>query len=584
MNPYTTTLHVINSAIIKLGKLTRACRVYRGVSGGVLPREFLVPNAMNLRGGVEPGFMSTSQERDVAVGYSQGKAQAKMVIQIDQGMTSRGADISWLSQYPHEREILFGPLTALETSATLVVSMRVSVNLASLTIERVVGKMKDSHLALLGMLMATVQLSDCASAEYAAAAALQPLPLTQPSTKPPASPTAFGRYRKLDKAAQKLPDDYFNSAEEFKLRTNMALDVKGRLEFDSLYDEFASKKHFTFFYGSLKAYYGGLTALLEAPPGADALEEMRREHTEGADADVPFSQWQQEAGGTVHSSSRVEWYFVTDPTDARRATLTLDGRPLAAWPVEVDLVPGGGSGSRPRTPRPLADFEPARAEVNAKLAALGLPELTPAMLVAIRLYLGTMGKNKYNVALRAKAGMPGFEKGLEERNRGNTYVQTLHTISAAVKSLAKIAQSVPVWRGVAGGLPEKSFLFFDAKQSRISHSLLTHLDKHGIRGGVEICAAGCSPKEAVSVKWGTSADVGVVFEIQAGVQRGAETGAFGDYPEISEITYPPCTFMQVTGVRVKRNFVVGTTDGTPKEEQYVHQGKVLYIDVMPHYH
>ena len=33
LNKYSTTLHAINSAIIKLGKLTRATKVYRGISG-----------------------------------------------------------------------------------------------------------------------------------------------------------------------------------------------------------------------------------------------------------------------------------------------------------------------------------------------------------------------------------------------------------------------------------------------------------------------------------------------------------------------------------------------------------------------
>ena len=37
-NTYTTTLHVINSAIIKLSKLTSATKLYRGVSGALLPR------------------------------------------------------------------------------------------------------------------------------------------------------------------------------------------------------------------------------------------------------------------------------------------------------------------------------------------------------------------------------------------------------------------------------------------------------------------------------------------------------------------------------------------------------------------
>ena len=33
-NPYVTTLHCINSAVVKLSKLQRACRVYRGISNG----------------------------------------------------------------------------------------------------------------------------------------------------------------------------------------------------------------------------------------------------------------------------------------------------------------------------------------------------------------------------------------------------------------------------------------------------------------------------------------------------------------------------------------------------------------------
>ena len=35
-NKYTTTLHVINSGVVKLGKLTKAGTVYRGLSGGTV--------------------------------------------------------------------------------------------------------------------------------------------------------------------------------------------------------------------------------------------------------------------------------------------------------------------------------------------------------------------------------------------------------------------------------------------------------------------------------------------------------------------------------------------------------------------
>ena len=34
-NKYATTLHVVNSAVVKLSKLTKAAKVYRGMSGGV---------------------------------------------------------------------------------------------------------------------------------------------------------------------------------------------------------------------------------------------------------------------------------------------------------------------------------------------------------------------------------------------------------------------------------------------------------------------------------------------------------------------------------------------------------------------
>lgn len=39
LNRYTTTVHAINSCVLKASKLTRACTVYRGFAGGTLPDE-----------------------------------------------------------------------------------------------------------------------------------------------------------------------------------------------------------------------------------------------------------------------------------------------------------------------------------------------------------------------------------------------------------------------------------------------------------------------------------------------------------------------------------------------------------------
>eukprot|EP00966_Prymnesium_polylepis_P314665 7270946-Prymnesium_polylepis.1 len=112
-----------------------------------LPDEFWVPNQFGVRGGVEPAFMSTTLNREVAMGYAAGDgARMGIVIEVQQGMINRGADISWLSQYSHEREILFGPLTAIEAQRTrvegsiAVIESAFSINLNSLTLEQVLSK------------------------------------------------------------------------------------------------------------------------------------------------------------------------------------------------------------------------------------------------------------------------------------------------------------------------------------------------------------------------------------------------------------------------------------------------------------
>ena len=79
-------------------QLTAACKVYRGVSGGVLPDSFLVPNKYNVRGGIESAFMSTTTDPEVAKHYLREGGPA-MVFEMQMGMIDRGADLSWLSQY-----------------------------------------------------------------------------------------------------------------------------------------------------------------------------------------------------------------------------------------------------------------------------------------------------------------------------------------------------------------------------------------------------------------------------------------------------------------------------------------------------
>ena len=48
-NEYSTTIHAINSCVIKLSKLTKAGKVWRGIKDAKLPKSFWVANSMGVR-------------------------------------------------------------------------------------------------------------------------------------------------------------------------------------------------------------------------------------------------------------------------------------------------------------------------------------------------------------------------------------------------------------------------------------------------------------------------------------------------------------------------------------------------------
>lgn len=112
-NKYVTTIHVINSCIVKTSKLTKVGKVYRGVKGGKLPKQMTQEDALGVRGGVEQAFQSTTRERDVAMKYV-ARGKTPILFEIEMGMVDRGCELSWISQYPHEEEVLFAPLTGLQ--------------------------------------------------------------------------------------------------------------------------------------------------------------------------------------------------------------------------------------------------------------------------------------------------------------------------------------------------------------------------------------------------------------------------------------------------------------------------------------
>ena len=67
VNKYTTTLHALNSTLLVLSHLTAVRAVYRVVSGAALPDALRVPDELGCVGGVELGFLSTTENRELAL-------------------------------------------------------------------------------------------------------------------------------------------------------------------------------------------------------------------------------------------------------------------------------------------------------------------------------------------------------------------------------------------------------------------------------------------------------------------------------------------------------------------------------------
>jgi hypothetical protein len=109
---YTTTLWAISSGISNLSRIWNLApgkKVYRGFrdsSAWLCDRELKGGLRMKGKVGVERSLLATSELPEVAMAYSTGGTDP-LVLEIDSGENS-GVSLSWLSQFPHEQEVLFG--------------------------------------------------------------------------------------------------------------------------------------------------------------------------------------------------------------------------------------------------------------------------------------------------------------------------------------------------------------------------------------------------------------------------------------------------------------------------------------------
>jgi hypothetical protein len=112
-HPFAATVYFITQAINLLRQVDakkpdrNEPRVYwRGC------RDLAVGDSFLSDGGTEIACMSASADREVAVGFAKSKCPLVFKIETDNFM-SRGANVSFLSVYPNEREVLYPPLTYL---------------------------------------------------------------------------------------------------------------------------------------------------------------------------------------------------------------------------------------------------------------------------------------------------------------------------------------------------------------------------------------------------------------------------------------------------------------------------------------
>ena len=103
--------------------------------------------------------MSTTLDPNIALKYSQdwdASRNLSYIHEISCDGLNRGAMIQWLSQYPEESEVLFGPLTGLNVHGDAIlhgtvrhIIFRPTSNQHSIRMEQLVGQRKLMHCNLL---------------------------------------------------------------------------------------------------------------------------------------------------------------------------------------------------------------------------------------------------------------------------------------------------------------------------------------------------------------------------------------------------------------------------------------------------
>ena len=76
------------------------CNNRHGMTNVCLPDKFTKENEYLISGGVDYSFMSATRNKSTALHYARQKDNKAVLLEVQQGMTGRGGQLDWLSQYP----------------------------------------------------------------------------------------------------------------------------------------------------------------------------------------------------------------------------------------------------------------------------------------------------------------------------------------------------------------------------------------------------------------------------------------------------------------------------------------------------
>ena len=142
---------------------------------------------------------------------------------------------------------------------------------------------------------------------------------------------------------------------------------------DQLHSKFQEAGAFHLSFGRTPSFFAGLSGLVGLP-AADLGQGMHDEHTERADSDDKM----HAPNYDTTTCSRVEWWFVVDPSAARLAQLG-----LAAWPDDRAAV----HKRAPHSPRAFHESG-VWTDVDRRLGEMGEEPLSLVEFHAARLYTG----------------------------------------------------------------------------------------------------------------------------------------------------------------------------------------------------